>query len=359
MIPFYGLARQYRTLKDELLEATDQSLREGNLMDGPFTQKFERWLEMRTGARFAITMHSGTQALEILARAEAHHYYDLYQIKPKVKIPDLTYVATLTAFMNAGFEVELSDVDKYGILDPSTTSHDDLYCYLCPVGLYGAPPTPAKSLLTPIIVDGAQHWLVADRNIGSGMAISFDPTKNLPSSGNGGAIVTDDHDIYDFVSSFKNNGKNHNSLVSLPITGTNSRMSEQDCAQILVRSRYIDVWQRRRREIRLYYLKSFKDLPVRCFSEDFSVHADQKFALYTNQRDELRKYLNLSGIETKIHYSTPLSLLPIAKNLVKPDMLSRSMMLSRGTLSLPIYPELTDPEVELIAFRVREFFSLQ
>lgn len=359
-IPFYGLARQYRNLKEELLEATDLALREGNLMDGPFTAKFEKWLEMRTGARFAITLHSGTQALEILARAEAYHYYYLYQIKPKIKIPDLTYIATLTAFLNAGYEVEIAEVDKDGLLDLADPGiDDDLSTYLCQVGLYGAPAPNSLSLLAQTIVDGAQHWLIADKNIGSGMAISFDPTKNLPASGNGGAIVTNDHDLFDYVASYKRNGKSFNPILEDPLTGTNSRMSEQECAQILVRTKYIDYWQKRRREIRIYYLDAFKDLHIRCLSRGYGVHADQKFVIYCHHRDELRQYLNMCNIETRVHYEQPLSLHPLSKDLKKPDILSKGVMLSRGVLSLPIYPELTDAEVEYIAAKVCEYFNLE
>ena len=68
-IPFLGLKRQYANLKDELLEATDAALREGQLVNGLFTRSFEQWLCARTGAKYAVTVHSGTQALEIIARA--------------------------------------------------------------------------------------------------------------------------------------------------------------------------------------------------------------------------------------------------------------------------------------------------
>jgi dTDP-4-amino-4,6-dideoxygalactose transaminase len=142
------------------------------------------------------------------------------------------------------------------------------------------------------------------------------------------------------------------------IIGTNSKLSEQDCAHLLVRTKYLDAWQKRRREIRLYYLDRFKDLNFRCLSRDFPVHADQKFAIYTpTNRDDLQLFLGDAGIETRIHYKSTISEHPIAKNIEnKPDMLSTGTMLSRGLLSLPIFPEMTDTEVEYVADRVRNFF---
>lgn len=361
MIPFFGLERQYKNLKDELLEATDKVLSSGNLMNGDYTAKFETWLAMRTKTMYSVTVHSGTQALEIIAkwsRQEHDNYMNSVEdpnpdIKPVVKIPNITYVATLNAFMNAGYEVELVDTDKNGLMISTENILDDFVKHRCAVGLYGANPhTNTTTGLMNDIIDGAQHWLVAD-DIGQGMAISFDPTKNLPASGNGGAIVTNDRSLYEFAYSYRSNGKHEHDM-----SGTNSRMSEQECAQLLVRAKYIDKWQWRRKEIRHYYLDEFKNLNIRCLSRDHMVHADQKFVTYTDKRDELLVYLTAMGIDVKVHYPKTLSELPLARDIkVKPDMLSTSVMLTKGLLSLPIYPELSDSEVEFIAKTVKQFFQ--
>jgi dTDP-4-amino-4,6-dideoxygalactose transaminase len=354
-IAHFGLARQYRNLKDELLDATDKVLRSGTLMNGEYTAAFEAWLAMRTNSAFAITVHSGTQALEIMAHWVRKPYMSVYELPPIVRIPNISYVATLNAFLNAGFVVELIDTDKNGLLKNSDVENifRDFSKITCLVGLYGANPNPYNQIGTHYdLVDGAQHWLVAE-TVASGMAISFDPTKNLNASGNGGAIVTNDRDLYDFAYSYRSNGKNfHNNI------GTNSRMSELDCSHLLVRTKYIDKWQWRRKEIRYYYLEEFRNTDVRCLSRDFSVHADQKFVIYTDKRDQLKQYLIDAGIEVKIHYENALSELPVAKHIEnKPDMLSTSVNLTRGLLSLPIYPELSDAEVEFIAAKVKSFFQ--
>jgi len=360
-IPFFGLARQYRNLKDELLDITDKVMQSGAWMNGSYTLAFETWLASKTGVNFAVTVHSGTQALEIIAKW-SRLQHDLLMndesdptniIKPVIRIPNITYVATLNAFINTGYEVELIDTDKNGLmsLDNSNNLLDDFTKHTCNVGLYGASP-PRNPAGVNDIVDGAQHWLVAD-DIGQGMAISFDPTKNLPSSGNGGAIVTNDRSLYDFALSYRSNGKH-----SHDISGTNSRMSELDCAHLLIRTKQIDKWQWRRKEIRYYYLNEFKNMDFYCLSRDHMIHADQKFVIYTNKRDQLSTWLIEKGIDTKIHYDKALSELPLSNNIkVKPNMLSTSVMLTKGLLSLPIYPELSDSEVEFIARQVKSFFA--
>jgi dTDP-4-amino-4,6-dideoxygalactose transaminase len=135
-------------------------------------------------------------------------------------------------------------------------------------------------------------------------------------------------------------------------------MSELDCAHLLVRAKYIDQWQERRKQIRLYYLERFGDLPIRCLSRGIERHADQKFVIYLSDRNELQNYLLEHGIEVKTHYPYALSELPISTDVqIKSDMLSVSVMLSRGVLSLPIHSELTDGEIEAVADAVCKFFD--
>jgi len=348
-ISHFGLARQYKNLKEELLDATDRALSTGQLVGGIYTRSFESWLAVKTKAKYAITVHSGSQALEIIARQKLLLHTENNKHTPTIKIPNLTYPATLNAFLNAGWNVEIVDTDRYGIID----CNPDIY--VCLVGLYGRKPWANR--IHPdtysCIVDGAQHWLCADGDIGSGMAISFDPTKNLPSSGNGGAIVTNNEALYRFSMNYKDNGKS----TDFSYPGTNTKMSEQDCAQLLVRTKYIDEWQERRHEIANYWIECFKDLPLRCLTDTLGPHAHQKFVMYLPDRNSLHTHLLTDGIESKVHYEYTLGDLPMSKTLVKPDLLSTSVMLSRGVLSLPLYPELTDIEVELIAEKVEDYFN--
>ncbi len=350
VIPHFGLVRQYKNLREELLLATDEVLKTGCLVNGPQTFKFEDWLRKETRTWYATVVHSGTQALEIMARYEKSKHAPAISFNhppPRVVVPNITYPATLNAFINAGWDVKIGDTDKNGLLN----LNENVFDYKCFVGLYGA--TTDKELTSKVFVDGAQHWLVADSNVGMGMAISFDPTKNLNASGNGGAIVTNDEDLYHYAVNYKNNSKPMEHMY----TGTNSKMSELDCAHLLVRSKYIHAWQERRKQIREYYIERFKDLPIRCLSDGFIKHADQKFVIYTKDRDRLHGNMIVDGIETKIHYEKTLSELMVTRNMETPDMISTSLMLSKGVLSLPMYPELTDSEIETITEKIRNFYT--
>ena len=198
-----------------------------------------------------------------------------------------------------------------------------------------------------IIEDAAQHWLSDNcTRVGEASAISFDPMKNLPCYGNGGAVVTNNRSIFDFVLSWRDNGKNntHHS------TGTNSRMSEIDCAHMLVKTKYIDTWQSRRKTIAKYWSDRIKNTEIRCLidNDNFSQHCYHKFVIDVNDRDQLQKKLSNRKIETKIHYVQPLHEVGIYRAWPGPDILSCASALSRRVLSLPLYPELSDLEVEYI-----------
>jgi dTDP-4-amino-4,6-dideoxygalactose transaminase len=363
MIKHFGLDRQYLTIKDELLNATDLVLKSGRLLHGEYTEKLEKWLEHRTNSEYAILVHSGTQALEIIAQY-IKYYYGPYSEDPLIiGIPDLTYIATLHAFTNSNiclsddklFNIELGDVDANGIV--KYTSAQDFSCY---VGLYGAPIERNISYFGDI-VDGAQHWLIVNKreDIGLAMTVSFDPTKNLPASGNGGAIITNNDDLAIFAKNYRRNNITTTDHLT-PTAGTNSIMSELDCSHVLVRANHIDHWQNRRKQIRLYYIDRFKNLPIRCLSEPFKVHADQKFVIYSeDKRDELANFLLRKKIEVRIHYEKPLSEIKRIEtlNVKKLTFASTSAMLARSVLSLPIYPELSDYEIEYIASMVVAFYN--
>ena len=353
VIPHFGLKRQYNILQEELLNVTDEVLKSGQYLNGNYTKQFEKWLANRCNALYAVTVHSGTQALEIIARFKYEQHYQTIRViptKPTVRIPNLTYPATLNAFLNTGWNVKLVDTDKYGIIK----FENDPGIYDCLVGLYGMQPWDWARIENSysVIVDGAQHWLECHGQIGSGMAISFDPTKNLCASGNGGAIVTNDEHLYLYASRYKDNFKPY-----FEESGTNTKLSELDCSHLLVRTKYITAWQERRKAISKYYIEQFRNLPLNCLSDVSIPHAHQKFVIYTSDRNSLHTHMQLNNIDTKKHYEYVLGDLPVAKDIPKPDMLSTSVMLSRGVLSLPIYSELTDSEVEYIAENVNTFFK--
>jgi dTDP-4-amino-4,6-dideoxygalactose transaminase len=324
-------------------------------MSGNYTAEFENWLAKRNHSKYAITCHSGTQALEIIAE----YYRTKISINPpRVVVPSMTYVATANAFIRAGWEVYLGDTDYHGLLDKKKIPQDLSIQATVLVGLYGASVDHLEKKFWAsdlVIEDGAQHWLANNgQRLGNATAISFDPMKNLNCYGNGGAIVTEDIDLLEFARNYRNNGRPGGYGI-----GTNSRMSEVDCAQMMVKTKYIDEWQERRKKIALYWMGRLKGSGIRTFidSNNFQTHAFHKFVIDVDQRDILQRNLALKKIETKIHYEQPLHELPAYEKYSGPDILSVASATSRRVLSLPFYPELTDLEVEYVIDQVLSHVS--
>lgn len=355
-IHYTGLQKQYHNLRDEILAATDEVLRSGQLMLGNFTAEFESWLASRNHVKYAVCLHSGTQALECLAE---YYLTKEFLAQPTAVMPSFTYAATANAFIRAGWNVHFIDTDSHGLIDLKRIPEDLDFAAIVLVGLYGASVThlgdvrawQRMTLNSKIIIeDAAQHWLAADGvRVGNAAAISFDPMKNLPCYGNGGAVVTNDSDLFRFARSWRDNGKTDHRN-----TGTNSRMSELDCAHMLVKTRYIDSWQERRAKISQYWRERFRGTAIRCLTDrdNYHDHCHHKFVIDVDDRDALQKKLAKHNIETRIHYVQPLHEINLFRQFPGPDILSSASALSRRVLSLPIYPELTDLSVEYVADQV-------
>lgn len=364
-IPFTGLRKQYNNLRQEILDATDEVLRGGVLMNGNNTVEFEHWLKKRNNVNYAVTCHSGTTALEIIAR---YYRHTLSIEPPTVLIPSMTYVATANAFANAGWDIQFIDVDSYGIIDYKQIPHFLSYQAVVVVGLYGSSVAHFSDTKfwadrakqgTIIIEDAAQHWL-ADNcvRIGNATAISFDPMKNLACYGNGGAVLTNDRELYDFAQGWRDNGK----ASAHRHSGSNVRMSELDCAHMMVKTRYVDQWQARRKTIANFWMEAIKDCPVRCLIDSSNAHrhAYHKFVIDIDHRDQVKKELANRKIETRVHYEKPLhELNGVFRQYPGPGLMALASSLSRRVLSLPIYPELTDLEVEYIIDQVQDLVSIE
>lgn len=352
-IPFTGIQRQYKLLRDEILDATDKVLRSGDLMNGVYTAEFEQWLAVRNNVGHAYTCHSGTQALEVIADFWRQEHDEK---PPTVLVPNLSFVATANAFVKAGWHLYFIDTDLTGLFDPKKIPEHLDYQAIVLVGLYGAAVAHTGTVRhwtewlykdITIIEDGAQNWLGNASRVGEATAVSFDPMKNLACYGNGGAVLTNNNHLADYVKSWRQHNKGDYYVDG----ATNSRMSEIDCATMMVKTQYIDQWQSRRRSIANYWQQRLKDTNVRCMitEENEHNHAFHKFVIDVDNRSHLQAKLQTAGIATKIHYEQALNMKDSLKHFLGPDyFLSISSLLSSRVLSLPFYPELSDAEVEHI-----------
>jgi dTDP-4-amino-4,6-dideoxygalactose transaminase len=207
----------------------------------------------------------------------------------------------------------------------------------------------------PVIEDAAQSFGAYYRGVPSGKlgdisCLSFDPTKNLNNYGSGGMILTDDADFAELCRSYRDNGKFHDHNVA----GTNSKMSESDCAQMLVKLNYFDDWQKRRTQIANYYTSELANCVDLIPIDPKVEHAWSKFVLHADYRRMFQDHMIQQGIETRIHYPTPLNSIHVS-GAFDPGILEGAEEFSRTCVSLPIYPELTDSEVEHITSSILEY----
>jgi dTDP-4-amino-4,6-dideoxygalactose transaminase len=208
-----------------------------------------------------------------------------------------------------------------------------------------------------IIEDAAQSFGARwnDRpsgSLGDISCLSFDPTKNLNNYGSGGMVLTDDHNQYINLQSLRDNGKRTDHVIS----GTNSKMSEVDCAHMLVKLKYFDEWQKRRQQIAEYYSEQLQDYVLTPEVDCLVEHAWSKYVCHHNERTMIMSMLAAEGIESKIHYSKPMHYEGVGLMAsIQNDnfLLEGSEEFSKTTFSLPMYPELTDSEVESIVETVK------
>jgi len=362
LIPFFGIKRQYQYLREEVIHITDLVYSTGQVLDGPYTVKFEQAIANRCDREFAVAVNSCTQGL----------IFALQAVFPtgRVLIPTLSFAATLNSVLMADRKPEFVDVDYTGLMDLKSVNyslHHDSVSAIMYVNLFGNTVDYDQfRVLTefwgskPVIIeDAAQSFGASYKDIPSGKmgdvsVLSFDPTKNLPNYGSGGMILTDDHKLAESFRDLRDNGKQ--GYHEFP--GTNSKMSEVDCAQMLVKLSYFDTWQQRRTQIANYYIEQIGTyVDVVSPGKDVTP-AWHKFVVRLQaNRNMLQHTLRGKGIETKIHYAQPLDLLSVGGPYANSPIYSGSHAFSKECLSLPIYPELTDSEVEHIAASVKEFLT--
>lgn len=360
----YGVDRQYQNLKKEILDITDTVLSSGVLLDGKYTEKFELEVAKRCDRLYASTVNSATTGLFFSLIAS------LSPAKSLILIPSVSYVATINSvLMSKGYNIKFCDVDQSSLinLDSIQDGFSDINLIMY-ANLFGNTVDWDRFQImskffgdAKIIEDAAQSFGASFNGIPSGKmgdisVLSFDPTKNLNNYGSGGMILTDDIMVHEMVKNLRDNGKH----TSHEMEGINSKMSELDCAIMSLKLKHFDKWQTRRTEIADYYtkeLQEFVDVPL---TTSGTTHAWSKYVIRVTNRHMLAKHLNYNDIETKITYSRTLYE-EFVGQLYSPHLLDtlpswESEKFTRECLSLPIYPELLDSEVEKIVSTVKDYF---
>lgn len=365
-IPFLRLDRQFDDLKDEVIPEITKVLKSGNVLQGPNSLNLENRISKLFKKKHCVLVNSGTDALS----------FSLSSLNLKagsrIAVTSMSFIASASVILQNNFLPVFVDIcpdtmlmDNSKLLKLIKERKIDA---IISVHLYGQ-IHPLESLSDiikkykiPIIEDAAQA-LGAKRfdcnpgQFGEVTCLSFDPTKVIGAYGSGGAIVTDSNEIAKHIKMLRYHG-NYDGINK--ITGFNSQMAEIQAVIINKKLDYLNKWQDKRSKIADIFineLKSEKDISFFKVLEG-NIHNYHKFVIKCEQRDELAKYLYQNGIQTKIHYKTPLHKHNQFNSYLNDSIkLTKVEELSEKIISLPIYPELEEKEIVKIVKKIKSFYS--
>ena len=358
MIPIFDSKRQYQQIGTDIEKAVCEVLRSGSYILGNNTKALEEELAEYTGAKYAIGLNSGTDALHLALRALDIGAGD------EVITTAFTFVATTEAIGIVGAKPVFADInpDTFNIdpakieaaITPKTKA-------IIPVHLYGQPCDMdaimdiAKRYDLYVIEDacqamGAEYKGKKVGSIGDIGCFSFYPTKNLGTMGDGGLITTNAAHLKDRIIALRNHGgavRYHHDEI-----GVNSRLDEIQSAILRVKLPHLDSWNKLRREKAAYYNELFST----CSDIITPVELDNTYCIYHQytvkvpNRDEIFEKMREAGIGTMLYYPIPLHLQKVHEYLgVGKGSLPHTEKNTDIVMSLPMFPELTKEEQETIA----------
>jgi dTDP-4-amino-4,6-dideoxygalactose transaminase len=369
-IPLVDLKAQYSSIKQEIDEATRRLVEGGQFILGPEVKTFEEETAAFLGAKYAIGVASGTDALQLALLAGG--------IKPgdEVITTPFTFIATAETITQCGATPVFADIDPktYNLdpkkIEPKITKKTKA---VIPVHLYGQPADMApilelsKKYSLKVIEDcaqalGAEYKGKKVGSLGDAACLSFFPSKVLGAYGDGGMVVTNNPQIAERVAMLRNHGCQERYYHLVP--GFNSRLDELQAAILRVKLRYLHQWiEQRRQKASLYskLLGKIEDVEPP-YTAPYAHHIFNYYTIRLKnpkvRRDKLRQHLGAQGIATAIYYPLCLHLQEVYKSLAyKSGDFPESERAQEQVLSLPMYPELTDEQIETIAQAIRDFLK--
>ena len=353
-IPLLDLKAQYLAIRSEIDGAIQQVLESGHFVLGPNVQELEQEVAAYLGVKHAIGVASGTDALIISLESLGIGAGD------EVIVPSYTFFATAEAVLQVGARPVFVDIepDTYCLDVQQVTEHLTAHTKaVIPVHMYGH-PAPMGPLLElagshgfKVIEDnaqamGAEYDGKKTGSLGDTGCLSFFPSKNLGAYGDGGMVVTNDTEINERARMLRTHGWRKKNFPE--IVGYNSRLDELQAAILRIKLNHLDAWSQRRREVAAQYKKQLSDLGIGVPYEASSVkHVYHLFVVRLRQRDEVLHYLREKGIGSAVYYPHPLHLTQPCQFLgLKEGDLAVTEQMSRETLAIPLYPEMSDQEVQ-------------
>lgn len=359
MIPMVDLKTQYHSLKSEIDSELAKVLEATQFILGPNVQEFEREAASHLGVKHALSCASGTDALHLALLAAGIGPGD------EVITPTFTFIATAEAIRYVGAIPVFVDIDpKTFNLDPNLIEHaiNTKTRAILPVHLFGQPADlPAINEIATrhgllVFEDCAQSFgaKIKDQTTGSiGLAgcHSFFPSKNLGCYGDGGMVTTNDDEIARKIKVLRNHGSEqryHHDII-----GYNSRLDEIQAAILRVKLRHIDEYNNNRYQAAQSYSELLKDVVMIPFEDGIGNHVYHQYTLLSPRRDAINAKLNESNIANAIYYPIPLHRQKVFSQEYADISLPVSEKVASECLSLPIFPELQQNQIETIADAIK------
>jgi len=353
---------------EEMRNAALDALQNERFVMGESVFKFEEEFARYCGTEYAVSMSSGTFALQLSLIALG--------VAPRddVVTTPFSFVATANAALHVGAMPVFADVGSGTCNIDIKLAKEKLTNKtraVIPVHLYGF-PAEMKSILDvfgdrgcAVVEDacqahGAEYQGRKVGAIGDVGCFSFYPSKNMTVCGDGGIVVTNHEDVARKVAKLRDCGRA--SHYEHDLIGFTARLNTVNAAIGRVQLKRLDEWNEKRRACAKLYDKLLSDvgelvLPPRGSSDVKPVH--HLYVVRISQRDKLKLWLEQMGVQCGIHYPLPIHLQPAYRELFayKGGEFPKSELLSKTVLSLPMYPELRKDEIESICENIRSFFD--
>jgi len=364
-VPFLDLKTQYDSIKDEINTAIRQVLERTAFAGGPFVAEFEKNFASYCNTEFAAGVSSGTSALWLALAGLGIGPGD-----EVITVPN-TFIATAEAISFTGAKPVFVDVDpKTYNLNPSLieSAITQNTRAIVPVHLYGQMADMdgimevARKRGLYVIEDACQSHGARYRgrtagSIGDAGCFSFYPGKNLGAYGEGGAVVTNNSELFEKIKMLRDHGQNEKYYHRL--IGWNARMDGFQGAILNVKLRHIEGWTEARRKNAMLYndLLSSQDV-VTPFEAEGARHVYHLYTVLVKDREAMMKALAEMNIHCGIHYPVPIHLQEAYRSMgLSEGSFPVAEKLSRETLSLPMYPEATAEQIGYTVSEIRRFLE--
>jgi len=354
---------QFEAIRQEITSAVLAVMESTHFILGPRVKELEEAIASYHGVKYAVAVASGTDALHLALLAAGVKRGDEVITSP------FTFIATAEAISYIGATPVFVDIDPQSFnLDAEkiATAVTNKTKAIIPVHLYGQPANMneimeiAKSRKLLIVEDcaqsfGAEYHGRKTGTIGEFGCFSFFPSKNLGGYGDGGMVITDDRKLAEHLLSLRNHGSHvryyHDEI------GFNSRLDEIQAAVLHIKLRHIDEYNEKRRRNAELYNACFANSGIRTPSELHGTkHVFHQYTIRIQNRDAVKKRLDEGKVTSSmIYYPVPLHLQAAYMDLgMKPGSLPVAEQISHEVLSLPMYPELSEVQINLVADSVKQ-----